>query len=71
LHAGDENHTAAQEALAAAQATTVGLRAEKRAGDEAYAYFSQEDAEGRVGLLELELKNRSEEIAANTADATF
>jgi hypothetical protein len=68
--AGDEL-VAADAALATARAEVLSLQEGSRAGDEAYAMLSQEDAEGRVGLLELETKQRANHIANLEAESTF
>jgi hypothetical protein len=60
---------AAEKALEDAQKATKKLQEEKRTQDESFAELSQEDAEGRVGILELDLKNldtRISDLAAET-----
>jgi hypothetical protein len=68
--AGEELEIA-EAALATARQDVLNLQEESRAGEEAYAMLSQEDAAGRVGLLELETKQRAEHIANLEAENTF
>lgn len=63
--------TAATTEFETAKAATIALQEEKRAGDEAYAALSVEDAEGRVGLLELEYDNKKEELASLVAETEY
>jgi hypothetical protein len=62
---------AAQTEFETAKAATIALQEEKRAGDEAYASLSVEDAEGRVGLLELEFDNKKEELASLVSETEY
>lgn len=68
---GGEELEIAEAALATARLAVLSLQEESRAGDEAYAMLSQEDAAGRVGLLELETEQRAEHIANLEAENTF
>jgi len=61
----------AQDAYAAAQAATTQLQEDKRAGDEAFAFLNKEDAEGRAAILDVEWKQREEEINVLKAEVTY
>jgi GTP cyclohydrolase III len=59
----------AEKSLEDAKKATKKLQEQKRTEDESFAELSQEDATGRVGILELDLKNidtRISDLAAET-----
>jgi hypothetical protein len=66
-----EELVVAQAAYAAAQAATTQLQADKRAGDEAFAFLNKEDAEGRAAILDVEFKQKDEEIAVLKAEVAY
>jgi hypothetical protein len=60
-----------QQAVADAEAAAKDLRAQKTAGDEAFAVLNQEDAEGRVALLTQEQKDGTKRLAELKANVAF
>lgn len=62
---------AAEKSLEDAKKATLKLQEQKRTEDESFAELSQEDATGRVGILELDLKKIDQKISDLAAETKY